>query len=455
MAVRIAGRTRYAKCGDMDIAYQVIGDGAHDLVVLPGAVISIDSIEAEPSLNRFHQRLASFCRVIRLDPRGIGLSSRVTSSGGIGPQFWAEDVIAVMDAVQCPSATILASNLASTIAFELAANHADRVSGLIVINGSARFSWAEDYPFGAGVSLSTALTTVAIELDAVEHGVDVLALLAPSVAGVGAFRTWWDHAGNRAASPTMARAVADVTIRADVRDVLGHITAPTLILHRRDSIFVPPQHGRYLAERIPHSNYIALPGADTLYWVGSTDELLDEIEEFVTGVRGGTGGDRLLATILFTDFVGSTERAAALGDNRWRSLLDDHDSIIRHQLERFSGREVNTAGDGFLAVFSCPSRAIDCAAAIVCALHPLGIEIRTGIHVGEVEVRGGDLAGMAVHIAARVAALAEPSEVLVSSTVREILTGSPKVFHARGEHRLKGVPDRWRLYAVGLARNRP
>ena len=432
----------------MDIAYQVIGDGAHDLVVLPTALIPIDAIAAEPSMNRFHQRLASFCRVIRFDYRGTGLSSRVPSPDVIGPQFWAEDAIAVMDAVGCPKATIFVSGWASMIGLVLAANYPDRVNGLVIVNGAARFSWAADYPFGVKLSQSTALTTVAYELDAVEQGVDVLEWVAPSVAGVEAFRTWWDLAGNRAASPTMARAVGAVAVKGDVRDVLERITAPTLILHRRDSTYVPPEHGRYLAGRITRSTYVELPGADMLYWVGDTAELLDEVEEFVTGVRGGAGCDRVVATILFTDIVGSTERAATLGDDRWHDLLDNHDSIIRQQIERFGGREVNTVGDGFLAVFSSPSVAIDCAAAIVAAMHPLGIEVRTGIHIGEMEVRGGDVAGMAVHIGARIAALAAASEVLVSSTVREIVTGSRREFHARGEHELKGVPGRWRLYAV-------
>jgi class 3 adenylate cyclase len=432
----------------MDVAYQVVGDGAHDLVVLPAALISIDSIAAEPSMNRFHQRLASFCRVIRFDHRGMGLSSRVPSIDVIGPQFWAEDAIAVMDAVGCPKATIFVSGFASMIGLVLAANYPDRVNGLVIVNGGARFLWAADYPFGVQLSQSTALTTAPYELDAVEQGVDVLERVAPSVAGVEAFRTWWDLAGNHAASPTMARAVGAVTVRADVRDVLERITTSTLILHRRDSTFIPPEHGRYLAERITPSTYVELPGADMLYWVGDTAELLDEVEEFVTGVRGGAGCDRVVATILFTDIVGSTQRAATLGDDRWHGLLDNHDSIIRQQLERFGGREVNTVGDGFLAVFSSPSVAIDCAAAIVAAMHPLGIEVRTGIHIGEVEVRGDDVAGMAVHIGARIAALAGPSEVLVSSTVREIVTGSRRVFHERGEHELKGVPGRWRLYAV-------
>lgn len=432
----------------MDIAYQVIGDGAHDLVVLPTALIPIDAIAAEPSMNRFHQRLASFCRVIRLDYRGTGLSSRVPSPDVIGLQFWAEDAIAVMDAVGCPKATIFVSGWASMVGLVLAANYPDRVNGLVIVNGAARFSWAADYPFGVKLSLSTAMTTVAYELDAVEQGVDVLEWAAPSVAGVEAFRTWWDLAGNRAASPTMARAVGAVAVKGDVRDVLERITAPTLILHRRDSTYVSPGHGRYSAEHITQSTYVELPGADMLYWVGDTAELLDEVEEFVTGVRGGAGCDRVVATILFTDIVGSTERAATLGDDRWHDLLDYHDSIIRHQLERFGGREVNTVGDGFLAVFSSPNVAVDCAAAIVAAMHPFGIEVRTGIHIGEVEVRGGDVAGMAVHIGARIAALAAPSEVLVSSTVREIVTGSRRVFHARGEHELKGVPGRWQLYAV-------
>src|ERR1700730_2367599 len=432
----------------MDIAYQVIGDGAHDLVLLASALVSIDSIAAEPSMNRFHQRLASFCRVIRFDYRGTGLSSRVPSIDVIGPQFWAEDPIAVMDAVGCPKATIFVSGWASMIGLVLAATYPDRVNGLVIVNGAARFLWASDYPFGVKLSQSTALTTVAYELDAVEQGVDVLEWVGPSVAGVEAFRTWWDLAGNRAASPTMARAVGAVAVKGDVRDVLECITAPTLILHPRGSPFVPPGHGRYLAERITQSTYVELPGADILYWVGDTGELIDEGAEFVTGVRGGTGCERVVATILFTDIVGSTERAAALGDDRWHYLLDNHDSIIRQQIERFGGREVNTVGDGFLAVFSSPSVAIDCPAAIVAAMHPLGIEVRTRIHIGEVEVRGGDVAGMAVHIGARIAALAAPSEVLVSSTVREIVTGSRRVFHARGEHELKGVPGRWRLYAV-------
>ncbi len=236
-----------------------------------------------------------------------------------------------------------------------------------------------------------------------------------------------------------------VMAHGDVRDKLPSITAPTLLLHRTDATFVPVAHGRYLAEHIAGARYVELPGEDTLYWVGDSSPVLDEIEEFITGVRAGADSERVLTTIVFTDIVSSTQRAAALGDIRWHSLLDNHDTTIRHELERFGGTEVNTVGDGFVAIFTSPSGAINCAEAIVDAVLPLGIEVRVGIHAGEVELRGNDIAGMAVHIGARVSALAGPSEVLVSSTVREIVTGSRHGFTDRGEYELKGVPGRWRV----------
>jgi class 3 adenylate cyclase len=436
----------------MDIAYQVFGDGPIDLLMLPGPSIPIDSVDAEPSMYRFHRRLASFSRVIRLDQRGIGLSSHVPSIDVIGPRFWAEDAIAVMDALDCEQATIFAPSFASMTGLVLAANYPERVRGLVIVNGAARSLWAPDYPAGAQVDTAAPFTTVAMDPDALEQGFDVLRIFAPNVAGDDAFRAWWDLAGNRAASPSMARAVSNVVAQADVRDTLARITAPTLILHRDNSRFLPVGHGRYLAEHIAGSRYVELPGADVLYFVGDTAPLLDEVEEFITGVRGGSDAERVLTTIVFTDIVGSTERAAALGDHRWHNLLDNHDRIVRHQLKRFRGREVNSAGDGFVATFTSPSVAIDCAEAIVDAVHPLGIEVRVGIHAGEVEVRDAgpkqDVAGMAVHVGARVAALAGPSEVLVSSTVRDIVTGSQRTFAERGEYDLKGVPGRWRLHAV-------
>jgi class 3 adenylate cyclase len=439
-------RTRYATCGDIDIAYQVLGEGPSDLVMLPGSSIPIDCIDLEPSMSRFHRRLASFCRIVRFDQRGIGLSSRVPSMDVIGPRYWAEDALAVMDAIGIESATLFAPGFAAMSAFVVAAEHPDRVRSLVIVNGAARVLWAPDYPDGADPSLANPFRTVAMEPDALEQGFDVLGYIAPSVANDGAFRAWWDMSGNRAASPSMARAVSAAVAASDVRDALPLVTAPVLILHRADSPFVAVGHGRYLHEHLPGSRYVELPGPDSLYWVGDAAPLLDEIEEFLTGVRSGFVGERMLMTVLFTDIVGSTERAAQLGDDHWRDLLDNHDRAVRREIERFVGREVNTAGDGFVATFASPSNAIDCADAIVEAVRPLGIEVRAGIHAGEVELRGADVAGMAVHIGARVAALAGPSQVLVSSTVREIMTGSRRTFADAGEHELKGVPGVWRVY---------
>jgi len=445
--VAAAPRTRYASCGESDIAYQVFGEGPMDLVLLPGPSIPIDCIDLEPSMYRFHRRLASFARVIRLDQRGIGLSSRV-SHDMLGPKFWAKDVIGVMNAVGCERATIVAPSFTSLTGLLLAAEYPDRVSSLVIINGGARTLWAPDYPMGAKIDDIDPYTTVAIDPDAVDQGFDMLGIIAPSVAHDDAFRAWWDMAGNRAASPSMALAMIKTIRGADVRDKLAHIAAPTLILHRTDSDFTPREQGEYLAKNICGARHVELPGADTLYWVGNTAPLLDEIEEFITGMRGLSDTERLLTTIVFTDIVGSTERAALLGDDRWRDLLDNHDTIVRHELQRFGGREVNTAGDGFVATFSSPSAALACADEIVDAVHVLGIEVRVGIHAGEVEVRGADIAGMAVHIGARVSALAGPSEVRVSSTIRDIVTGSRHRFSDCGESPLKGVPGVWHMYAL-------
>ena len=435
----------------MDIAYQVFGEGPVDLLVLPGPLIPFDAIESEPGLYRFHRRLSSFSRVVRFDQRGLGLSSRAPLDA-VGPRIWAEDAIAVMDAVGCRQAALFTSGVTAMTGLVLAAEHPERVRSLVIVNGASRLMWAPDYPIGTDPTRADPFTTVAIEPDAVEQGFDVLEIVAPTMARDEAFRAWWDQAGNRAASPSMARAVTGAMVASDVRDALPRITAPTLIVHRSDCRFVPVEHGRYLAAHIAGSRYVELPGADALHWVGDTGPMLDEIEEFITGVRGGFDAERVLTTIVFTDIVGSTLRAAALGDLRWHDLLDNHDRIVRHELGRFRGREVNTSGDGFVATFTSPGVAIDCADAIVDAVRPLGIEVRIGIHAGEVEIRGDDVAGMAVHIGARVAALAGPSEVLVSSTVREIVTGSRHTFAERGEHELKGVPGRWRVYALVRSR---
>lgn len=442
-----AKRTQFASCGDTDIAYQVFGDGPTDLLMFSGPPIPVDSIDAEPSMFRFHRRLASFSRLIRFDQRGEGSSSRAPLDA-IGPKYWAQDALSVLNAVGSKQATIFASAYFAASAFVLAAEHPDRVRSIVIVNGAARTLWAPDYPVGARAKSADPFGTVGLEPDAVEKGFDALKAVAPSMAGDNGFRAWWDLAGNRAASPSMARAVLKVLAEADVRDTLAHITAPALIIHRDSSDFVPVGHGRYLAEHIAGSRYVEPPGADALYWVGDTVTMLDEIEEFVTGVRSGFETARVLTTIVFTDIVGSTERAAVLGDDRWRDLLDKHDQIVRRELARFGGREVNTAGDGFVVTFASPSIAIECAEAIVDAVRDIDIEVRVGMHAGEVEVRGSDIAGMAVHIGARVASRAGPGEVMVSSTVREIVTGSRRTFTDRGEYQLKGVSGRWRLHTL-------
>ncbi|MEZ0052663.1 class 3 adenylate cyclase [Mycobacterium sp. MAA66] len=440
-------RTRYASRGDLDIAYQVLGEGPADMVVMPGPFIPIDSIDNEPSMYRFFRRLSSFSRLIRFDHRGMGMSSRI-GADTITQGCWAEDAVTVMDAIGVERATIFASGFTAMAALLLAGDRPERVENLVIVNGAARVLWAPDYEAGSHRSGASPFTTVALEPDAVEQGFDVLQQIAPSVSNDRAFRAWWDAAGNRAASPSMARRSNQTIVAGDVRDRLSHITAPTLLLHRREATFVPVAHGRYLAEHIACARYVELPGADTLYWVGDSAPVLDEIEEFITGVRVGSDAERVLTTIVFTDIVGSTQHAAGLGDIRWHGLLDNHDTVIRHELERFAGIEVNTVGDGFVAIFNSPSVAINCAEAIVDAVRPLGIEVRVGIHAGEVEIRGDDIAGMAVHIGARVSALAGPSEVLVSSTVRDIVTGSRHSFTDRGEYDLKGVPGRWQVCAL-------
>jgi class 3 adenylate cyclase len=278
----------------------------------------------------------------------------------------------------------------------------------------------------------------------------MVAMIAPDAVHDRAFREWFDRAGNLGAAPAMAEARWRVVFSNDVRPVLSKIDVPTLIIHRKDIVapFLEVGHGRFLGEHIPGAKYVELPGADALYWLGSTREVLDEIEEFVTGTRGVSGTERVLATVMFTDIVGSTDRAAHLGDGSWRDLLDRHDQRVRTQIGRFRGREVNTAGDGFVATFDSPSRAIECARAIRDSLQPLDIEVRAGIHTGEIEIRGDDIAGMAVHIGARVSALAGSGEILVSGAVPLLLAGSSIEFEDRGERELKGVPGSWRLLRV-------
>ncbi|HZM57046.1 MAG TPA: adenylate/guanylate cyclase domain-containing protein [Acidimicrobiales bacterium] len=440
-------RIRFADSGGVDIAYQVLGEGPIDLLQWCGLGIPVASMDDDPSLARFERRLASMGRLIRLDPRDTGMSDRGTPSGLQYADELAADAVAVLDAVGSDRAVIIAPYVASPGGITLAATRSDRVSRLVVLNGAARVLEALDYPEGVPDESLDSWRRAGAEPDAVERGHDTVALLAPSVASDPTFRDWWDRAGNLAATRSLTRARMEVLFDLDVRHHLPAIRVPTLVVQRAD-VVTGPGLGRYLGRNIPGANYVELPGADTVYWVGDSGPMLDEIEEFITGVRGGSGAERVLATVLFTDIVGSTDRAGRMGDGPWRDLLDRHDQVIRVQLDRFRGREVKTVGDGFVATFDSPGRAIECALAIKEAVRPLDIETRAGIHTGEIEVRGDDVAGMAVHIGARVSGLAGPGEVLVSSTVKDLVVGSNVEFAQRGEHELKGVPGTWRLFAV-------
>jgi class 3 adenylate cyclase len=443
-------KTRYARCGDADIAYQVLGDGPIDLLLFTGLIIPIECLDDDPSMARFQRRLATFGRLIRFDPRGVGLSDRGSPSAVATGEHWVQDALSVLDTAGSEQTVVLAPFLAAADGIALAAEHPERVASLVVVNGAARLLSSPDYPYGITQKRLNSLATPLVEPDAVEQGVDMLTMIAPSIAGDSTFRTWFDRAGNLGATPAMAQAHWAEVFAQDVRPLLSQIRVPTLVVHRASvsAPFLQVGHGRFLGEHIPGAKYVELSGSDALYWVGDTRALLDEIEEFVTGARGGSGAERILATIMFTDIVGSTDRAAELGDRRWSDLLDRHDQTVRTQIGRFHGREVNTVGDGFVATFDSPSRAIECGQAIRDSLGALKLGVRLGIHTGEIEVRGNDIAGLAVHIGARVLGHAGPGEVVVSGAVPPLLAGSGMAFEDRGEHQLKGVPGTWRLYAV-------
>jgi class 3 adenylate cyclase len=358
-----------------------------------------------------------------------------------------DDLRIVLDAVGSQSAALVCVAAGAVLGLPFAATYPERVAALVIIDGAARYARADDYPPGAPPELIQRAKDWADEVWGTGRTLEVV---LPSRADDRAFCEWRARYERLAASPGTVTRMFDFMAGFDARQVLPTITAPTLVLHRAGDRWTPPGHGRYLAEHIPGAHYVELPGSDH-WWLGQdSDTLLEEIQEFLTGVRAPSEPDRVLTTILFTDIVGSTESAASLGGERWRELLDRHDAVIRRQLARARGREIATRGDGFVATFDGPARAIRCAVAINEAMRPLGLQVRAGLHSGECEVRGNDLGGLAVHIAARVAAAAQGGEVLVSSTVKDLVAGSGIGFADRGPHALKGVPDQWRLYAITL-----
>jgi pimeloyl-ACP methyl ester carboxylesterase len=437
-----APEIHYAKSGDLSIAYSVTGDGP-DLVVAPGFISHLEVGREEPSLAHFYSRLASFRRVISFDKRGTGLSDPWDHAPTL--EECVDDVRAVMDAVGSQRADILGVSEGGTMAMLFAASNPARVNALVLYGTYARLVEGPDYPFGVGREDLAKM----IELSNKGWGEGIgLSAWAPSRGGDAELRRWWARLQRIAASPGMVRNIFALYPQMDIRDVLPTIQVPTLVVHRRHDRMVHVELGRYLAEHIPGAKLAELDGTDHLFFTGDADAVLDEIEEFLTGTRPTPEPDRVLATVLFTDLVRSTERAVELGDARWRNVLESHQAHVRRQLDRFQGREVKTTGDGFLATFDGPARAIRCAVAIRDAVRSLELEIRAGLHTGEVEISGDDIAGVAVHISARVAAAAGAGEVLVSRTVVDLVAGSGLTFTDRGEHSLKGVPGEWRLFAV-------
>jgi pimeloyl-ACP methyl ester carboxylesterase len=435
--------TRYAQSGDVSIAYQVIGEGGLDVVLVPGAFTHLEHLQLEPRVVHLNQRLASFSRLITFDKRGTGLSDRTVAIPTLEQRM--DDVRAVMDAVGSERAALFGVSEGGPMSMLFAATYPERTVALVLFGTYARGSWAEDYPWGRRLEeLNAQLTGIRA---AWGTGASITRY-APSLAGDESFRQWWAALERTAASPGAATALIRMNADIDARHVLDAIRVPTLVLHRRDDQAFKVEQGRYIAERVPGAKYVELPGADHIPMAGDTDRLVDEIEEFLTGVRHGAEHNRVLATVLFTDVVKSTEHAATLGDRRWRELLERHHAMVRRELAVFRGREIDTAGDGFLAAFDGPARAIRAARTITDKVKLMGLEVRAGLHTGECEMIGDKLSGIAVHIGARVAGLADAGEVLVSSTVKDLVAGSRLRFRERGAHELKGVPGPWQLYSL-------
>lgn len=436
--------TRYAKSGDVNVAYQVAGEGPLDLVYVPGWVSNIGMMWEEPSRADFLTRLASFSRLILFDKRGTGLSDRVPNDRLPTLEQRMDDVRAVLDAVGSERAALLGHSEGANMSLLFGATYPQRTTHLILLGAFAKRIRTVDYPWASTAEERERLAQT------IEHEWPFVDLTDMAPSRVGDERFWEEIAAymRNSASPGAAAALLRMNSQIDTRAVLPTVRVPALVMTRRGDRDVKVEESRWLAEQIPGARFVELPGDEHQIWVGDKDSMLDEIEAFLTGVRRRPDPDRVLATVLFTDVVGSTEQAAALGDRRWAELIEHHHSLVRRELDRFRGVEVDTAGDGFLARFDGPARAIGCACAIRDGVRALDLQIRAGLHTGECELAEGSARGIAVHTGARVAALAGPEEVLVSSTVKDLVAGSGIEFEERGLHELKGVPGTWQLYAV-------
>jgi class 3 adenylate cyclase len=439
-----AAAIQYAESGDVHIAYQVIGDGPLDLVCVMGALTNLNVLWEDPEYRRFCERLASFSRLILFDKRGMGLSDRVRA-GTLEERM--DDVRAILDAVGSERAALMGVSEGGPMSILFAATYPERTRALVLCGAEVKEETTDEWPWGEdtreGFEQSTDIDRV-VERWGKGGGIDYF---APSRAGDERLRRFVGRLQVESASPHDAVAFMRMAFEIDIRDVVPSVNTPTLILHRTDDKVCHVENARWLARNVEGSRYVELAGADHLPWIDG-DDILDEMQEFLTGVREPAEPERMLATVLFTDIVGSTDRARELGDRRWRDLLERHNEVVRRDLERFRGVEIDTAGDGFFATFDGPARAIRCARSIVENVRDIGLDVRSGLHTGECELSAGSVRGIAVHTGARVASLAAPGEVLVSSTVKDLVAGSGIEFTDRGVHELKGIPGEWRLYAA-------
>jgi class 3 adenylate cyclase len=440
---QISPKTQYARSGDLHIAYQIIGEGPLDLVYVPGWISNIELMWEEPAHAQVLGRLAQFSRLILFDKRGTGLSDPVSLDKLPTLEERMDDLRAVMDAAASERAALFGFSEGGLMSVLFAATYPERTTALALFAVYAKRIWSADYPWAPTMEARQR------EIDDLERTwADRMDLdeLAPSEND--AFKRRLAAYFRRSASPGSAAALLRMNTQIDVREVLPSIRVPTLVIHRTDDRDVNVEEGRWIAARIPGARYVELPGDAHLLWAGDTDVIVDHVEEFLTGARRGPELNRVLATILFTDIAGSTEHAARLGDRAWRRLLESHHTLVRKELARLRGREIKTVGDAFVAIFDGPARAVRCASSICQAVSQLGIEIRAGLHTGEIELAGDDISGIAVHIAARVIAAAAPGEVLVSSTVKDLAVGSGIDFADRGKHVLRGIPDECRLFVA-------
>jgi class 3 adenylate cyclase/pimeloyl-ACP methyl ester carboxylesterase len=435
--------TRYVKSDDVHVAYQVLGEGPLDLLWVPGFVSHVEAAWQSPETAAFIRRLASFCRLILFDKRGTGMSDRGSQIFTLEQRM--HDVRAILDEIGSERAALFGVSEGGPMSLLYAATYPERTSALILYGSYAKRSWAPDYPFGWKDEQWDRV------LGNIEHNWGTpqgtsIAMWAPSLMDKPKAAERLASYFRAAASPGAAAAIMKMNREIDVRNVLATIRTPTLILHRTADRVSEIGHARYMAQHIPDAKLIELPGIDHVYWIDGGTAILDHVEQFLTGRRQAHQSERVLATVMFADIVNSTQRAAKLGDKPWRELLENFYLKVRDVLQQYRGREINTSGDGFLAAFDGPARAVRCAGAIRDAVRSLGLEVRCGLHTGECEIIGTDLAGIAVHIGARVAGLAGPGEVLVSQTVRDLVAGSGLAFEAHGTHLLKGVPSEWRLF---------